>query len=751
MATLVLGVAGGIVGGPVGALLGTGLGRNIDRRLFAPKQMRGAPINDGIGLQDSNYGRPIPLVYGRARVAGHVIWASEFVERRSDHRRRGGKGGVPRSAESRVSYSVSFAVAISSRPIIRVERIWADGKLLRDANGDLLVPVTIRSHPGNEEQQVDPLIEAHEGTGEVPDFRGLAMVVFEDLPLGEFANRIPNLTFEVIADEPATLDRLLIDIAARAGLPATASPGLGQRYQGLVITHEADAARILETIDATFGFTLSEREGGLAFRTLGEGTLFAPDIELWGARPVRSAPVPRLGREREDGRRLPLGMDLRFLDAARDFQIGLQRARRHQAVAHRIETIDSPFVLDAACARRLADWQLVRRWQRQTRLVANLPLGEIAIESGDRLALPTELGGGEMLVESLRLEGGRLTLEGFPFEASSLPSEDPPAANEPFPPVILSPPGPTRVHFLDFPGLVGEGAELSLPAAMAGTSPTWRGGALLASRDEGESFETVARSDLPAIIGDVLEPPGDSPATFWDEATRIRVRLLRSEATLESRSPLAVLNGANLAKVGNELIRFREALLQADGSYLLQGLLRGRHGTEHAIADHRTGEDFVLVDGGGLTGVSLAPDLVGRNILFKAVSVHEDPFAVTGASAIFTANALKPLSPAHVRGRRLANGDIEIVWIRRTRLAGAWLDNTDVPLAEESEAYELDILDPTGTVVLRTFSVLTPRLIYPLAEQQVDFGTTPTALSVSVHQMSSRVGRGHPWRGTLGL
>ncbi len=749
MATLVLGVTGGIVAGNVGALIGVGIGRGIDRHLFGPKRPRGEPLNDGIGLQDSNYGRPIPLIYGRARVAGHVIWASERREERDNGGDRRGKGGGARRAGGRVSHSVSFAVALSSRPILRVERIWADGKLLRDADGNLLVPVTIRTHPGDETQQADPLIEAHEGAGEAPDLRGLAHVVFEDLPLGEFANRIPNLTFEVVADEPATLDRLLIDIAARAGVPATASPGLAETFEGLAITHDADASRILEAIDGTFGFTIVERDGGIAFTALDEGAVLSPADEQWGARPAGSGPVARLRREREDGHRLPQGVDLRFLDAERDFQPGLQRARRQRTAARRIETIDSPFTLVPARARRCADWQLVRRWQRQTRLGAGLPLAEIAIETGDRLALPADLGGGEMLVESLRFENGHLIVEGFPFEASAWPTNDPRAASEPFAPVALPPGGVTRVHFLDFPGLVGEGAVLSLPVAMAGPSPSWRGGALLASRDAGESYETVARTDLPAIIGDVLEAPGTGPAAFWDEGGRIRVRLLRGEATLESRSPLAILNGANLARVGDELIQFREALLQSDGSYLLRGLLRGRHGTEHAIADHRAGEPFVLVDGGGLVDVPLPSDAIGREILFKAVGVHDDPLATAGATAVFAADALRPLSPVHVRGRRLANGDIEIGWIRRTRLAGGWLDGADVPLGEEKEAYELDILDSAATSVLRTLSVTAPRAVYPLADQQTDFGTAPTTLAIAVHQTSARVGRGRPWTGTL--
>ena len=44
----------------------------------------------------------------------------------------------------------------------------------------------------------DPLIEAEQGAGRAPAWRGLAYVVFERLPLDDFGNRIPMLQFEVV-------------------------------------------------------------------------------------------------------------------------------------------------------------------------------------------------------------------------------------------------------------------------------------------------------------------------------------------------------------------------------------------------------------------------------------------------------------------------------------------------------------------------------------------------------------------------
>ena len=99
------------------------------------------------------------------------------------------------------SYSVSLAVALSSRPVARVGRIWADGKLLRGADGDFNVSTQFRFYPGTEDQEPDSFIASNEGLEKTPAYRGLALAVFEDLELAEFGNRIPFLTFEIFADE----------------------------------------------------------------------------------------------------------------------------------------------------------------------------------------------------------------------------------------------------------------------------------------------------------------------------------------------------------------------------------------------------------------------------------------------------------------------------------------------------------------------------------------------------------------------
>ncbi len=747
MATLVFGIVGGSLGGPLGALIGAQLGNRLDRRLLGIGKPPKPALDANRLVLDSAYGAPIPLVYGQARVAGHVVWATEIDERRHDRPRGGKGGGGGGGRNARFSYFISLAVAVSARPIQRIARIWADGKLLRDANGQPLVPFTMTVYPGSAEQPPDPTIQAQEGVADTPPMRGLAYVVIEDLPLSEFGNRIPNLSFEVVADETLDLATLLGDLAARAGVTATTSPALARPLAGLTIAAELPARQALEAVIETFDLLVREQPGGLHFLAPEDAVALAVDPGLFGAAAGAQHPAP-VTRDRQDRARLPVGIDLAFLDPARDYQRAIERARRRQPVGRRIETVESPFVLDAATARAQAQRLLVARHRAAERIVASLPLADaLAVEIGDRLPLPD---GGEMLVMGLEARAGRLTLEGVPVSLPAAAVAPPPPSSPAFPPVLLPPPGPTRVHLLDFPGLLREEDEPLLPVAMAGSSAAWRNGSLLASRDGGESFAVVAETAAPAVIGDVEQPPGAGPTTFWDEANSLTVRLLRPEMSLESRSALSVLNGGNLAMVGAELIQFRDAVLQADGSYRLSGLLRGRQGTEHAVAGHTAGEPFVLIDGGGLADARIPLALAGRSVLVKPVSNVDDPDAIAADAMTVPLNALKPLSPAHLRAVRLASGDVRITWIRRTRRNGEWLDGADVPLGEECACYEVEICDAAGQAV-RTLQTAQESAVYTAADQQADFGALPAVLTLRVYQLSAKVGRGRPAEATFAL
>ena len=186
MAQVVLGGIGGLAGGGVGRAVGAALGGVVDRGLvgaLSPARQRG-PRLETLRIQSTAEGSPMACVFGRARVTGQMIWAARFLERRDET--GGGKGG-PRTVD--YAYSLSFAVAICEGPIDGIGRVWADGRLMDQAD------VAMRVYRGTGDQTPDPLIQAVEG--DAPAYRGTAYVVFEELPLGAFGDRAPQLSFEV--------------------------------------------------------------------------------------------------------------------------------------------------------------------------------------------------------------------------------------------------------------------------------------------------------------------------------------------------------------------------------------------------------------------------------------------------------------------------------------------------------------------------------------------------------------------------
>lgn len=205
MATVLLSAAGSAIGGSFGGtflgLSGAVLGRAVGgiAGSFIDQAILGtgsAPVEVGrarsLRIQSSTEGAPIARVYGRMRVAGQVIWATRFRETVTTSR-QGGKatGRQPAQTVSEYAYSISFAVGLCEGVIDRIGRVWADGKLID------LAGINHRVYAGDELQLPDPKIEAVEGAGTVPAYRGLAYVVFEDMPVGAFGNRIPQLTFEI--------------------------------------------------------------------------------------------------------------------------------------------------------------------------------------------------------------------------------------------------------------------------------------------------------------------------------------------------------------------------------------------------------------------------------------------------------------------------------------------------------------------------------------------------------------------------
>ena len=230
MATVLLSAAGAAIGGSIGGTfaglsygvigraVGATLGKVIDQRLMG----QGSDVVetgrvDKFRLTNAGEGDAIAQVYGRMRMGGQIIWSSDFIETVTVS--GGGKGGPSQPVTKEFSYSVSLAIALCEGEITRVGRIWVDGDEITPDN------LNMRVYLGGNDQQPDSVIEAIEGVGQVPAYRGTAYVVLEGLQLQQFGNRVPQFSFEVLRpeqpDEIGAEDEITRAVKAVALIPGT--------------------------------------------------------------------------------------------------------------------------------------------------------------------------------------------------------------------------------------------------------------------------------------------------------------------------------------------------------------------------------------------------------------------------------------------------------------------------------------------------------------------------------------------------
>jgi len=439
---------------------------------------------------------------------------------------------------------------------------------------------------------------------------------------------------------------------------------------------------------------------------------------------------------------LPCRLEVAYLAKAIDWQPSVQSARRLAgAAAEAVATVELPLALGDDQARTLAEMLLGDAWASRDSFYFRTTAAFSWLDPGDVVMLDMRGFGRRLRILRTHLAASTLEIEAVADDAGGGAAA---VGSTPFARLAgLAAVADVRGFLLDLPLLRDEDEGVGFYAAASfatGTGASWRGAVLHRSADGGASFDRLADLPGPAAWGICQTTLGDGGSVTWDD--RNGVTVLMRQGALESRSALAVLNGANAALIGREIVQFRNAVLIGADTYLLSGLLRGRRGTEHHCAGHAADETLLLLTADDLARVRMPQNLIGGERLYKTAGVGQ--YLEDRPAHAFTCEAagLRPYSVAHVRGRRdPGSGDWSITWRRRTRLHGGWIDGADVPLAEETEAYDVEVLDGGGAV-RRRLAVNTPAATYGAAQQQADFGAPQASLRLRISQMSAIAGHG---------
>jgi hypothetical protein len=681
MATLLFTALGTLLSGPLGGALGALAGRQVDGLIFGGPTREGPRLKE-LAVSTSSYGSGIARHYGRMRVPGSIIWSTDLIE----HRAKDG-GGKGKPSVVTYSYTVSFAVALSSRPLVGIGRVWADGNLLRGEAGDLKVGGTMRLHSGHYDQAPDPLIETAETGGQCPAFRGLAYVVFEDLQIEEFGNRIPALTFEVTADDgPLNLSAMfagtLEEIDADVPLP------------GLVgLSCEGPLSDVLAQLDPVFPMDCDAAAGTLTIArerlqdaplVLGEAAVATGDDDFGGA--------AGFTRRRAGAGPSALG-SLRYYDVDRDFQPGVQRAPGRPAPGEP-RSLELPAALAAADAQALIAGVAKRAGLARESLSWRTSELDPRIAPGAVATVPGQPGRWKVAEWEWRAHGVELTLVRLPPAAlaAAVPAGGNPGRANPPADALLA---PTELAAFELPwDGVGSGDMPALFAAATASGAGWKGAALYVDRGDGQLVPLGSTGRTRAIIGSAATTLPNAAAVIVDRQSVLTVQLLASDMMLIDASARQLANGANRALVGEEMIQFGRAASLGAGLWRLDLLLRGRGGTEAAISGHDLGERFSLLDG---TAVPLDAGLVGTAPAARIAALGlADTAPVTSAIAA-RGITLRPLCPVHPRITPGPSGKL-FAWARRARGAWAWPDGVDAPLHEQAETYEVSYGPPEAPI-----------------------------------------------------
>jgi hypothetical protein len=514
--------------------------------------------------------------------------------------------------------------------------------------------------------------------------------------------------------------------------------------EGFILQQPITGRNAIDQLATAFFFDIVESDGILKCVPRGNASIRSiPEADLIPSGKDSQQSVLEINYAQE--LELPQRVNVTYIDRPFNYDPVTQTSQRQTTKAIDQVTMNLPIVMGATQAKQVADITLYGTWKERISFAFSLPPKYVRIEPTDIITVNVSGVPHEMRVVKTDMEpGGMMKVNAVAEDISSYDFYSPPAetGNNIQPPQLVP---DTLVQFIDAPPLPVDTVQNQglLRIGVAADGPNWNGAAIYRSDDGGEdggnTFNPLAGLDGAATFGAIITDLAHGTSETWDEFSTVEVLL--SSGSLASVSELAVLNGANAALIGEELVQFQNATLIAESTCRLSRLLRGRQGTEWAMGLHDPGDRFVLLSP-ALYTTAIANNLIGRELFYKAVSVGNS-LGNTGEIAFtYTGKNLKPFAPVHVTGVRDGSDNLTIGWVRRSRVGAEWRDGVDIPLGEESERYEVEILD--GVTVKRTLSATSPTVAYSAAQQVTDFGAAQSSVSVRIYQLSAVVGRGYP-------
>lgn len=574
---------------------------------------------------------------------------------------------------------------------------------------------------------------------------------------------------------PETLQTVVEDITLRSKLEEAdidASALATKNVRGYTISQSTSFRGALEPLATAFDFYAVEKAGQIVFDFNNSATTktIADDDLLQSNRRTFLEEVR--GQEEET----PRAIYVVHLDPAEDDKKGVQVARRTSDPVKAMNSVAEERVelavhLTPAEALEIAERLLYDTWVKRERLKFRLPPRYLDILPNDVVRFTAAGRTDDVRVEKLTIGADlKMELEGSVVDGEVYTREVQREA-----PTNVITRGIDRKRnlrkasniigwVLDTPMLLDgqlpdrtRGIVYYAAARTPGDAGRFNGASLYTRYGSASTFDfrtaTNAEAPYAQLVDDTFP---DIPHVDFNGVQEVSVQFqimqgddqfasVTQDNMIQNNQNFAVLLRPRSNKV--ELVNYRTVDEDSNGFVTITGWMRGRRGTNsEAFYDAQEAVYLIPLSTTWVTGFF---EQIARND--QTVTYRSYPSGIVAPqvfdeSQTLNLRSLMPYEPADVKLYQSSDLDLDIGWTRRTRLNGDLLNNTGaIPLAEDDESYEVDILDnANGDNVLRTLTASGPGVTYTFAQAVEDFGTSgyPDVLYVRVYQMSGSVGRG---------
>ena len=690
-------------------------------------------------VQQSSQGLTLPVIYGRTRVAGNLIWYGDFVtiENKTTTQQGGKGGGGVKQVDIAYTYEAAVMLALCEGEIQGVGRIWRDKEKF-----DSLAQLRLTLMRGGDEQPLWTHLAQAKHANQALNYSGTAYLCSPNYELTKSA-QIYQHNFEVIgklgysgnipdANPREIIRDLLTNQRYGCGFPVD-SIGDTDRYSnycravGIFLspayTEQGEAQRnISELLEQTNSAAVFS-QGRLKIVPYGDGNysgngaVYVADnkaiYDLTDDDFIVSGAEDPVNVERKTNADAFNQIQVEYLDRDNDYNVAIaevkDQANIEQYGLRPKDAVKMHGICDGKVAQKVAQQLLQRALYVRNEYEFKLGWKYCLLEPMDIVTL-TDAGLGldktpVRITEIEEDEEGVLSVkaEDYPLGVHTV-SEYPTQPSLGYSADYNVSPGNAHAPVIFEAPLQLTGGEPQIWMATAG-GDMWGGAEVWVSTD-GDSYTRVGAVNHKARFGSLTAalPNG----AVFDRTNTLSVEISAGQMTggteQDSRDLLT------LCYVDGEFLAYANAELKGVGRYTLGNLTRGAYGS--AIDTHAAGSKFARIDE-ALFKYTVPRNWIGRTVWVKLVSYNVFSGGIQDLASV-------PAYSYTIKGAPLGQ-------IQNLRLTSSWAYGKEAVIAwdklDGADTYDVEIYAGNSQRRLRSISgIVDNSYTYTQADMRADGG-----------------------------